>query len=79
MGLLRTLFIIWLVYIVFRFLVRLLFPSVLRYTMNKAQEQAQRQQQEQQKKEGEVRIEHIPDKKNKDDDRGEYIDYEEVK
>ena len=78
MGALRIIFEILFVYYVFKFLVRLLFPAALNYTMRKAQEHVQNQQPP--KKEGEVKIEHIPDKnKIKDDDRGEYIDYEEVK
>ena len=84
----RFLLILIIVYYVFKLLVRFVFPFFLKNFVEKAQrkfyEQNPHLDPEAKKREGEVRVEHNPEKsassKGKpDDDFGEYVDYEEVK
>ncbi|WP_147676247.1 DUF4834 family protein [Algibacter pacificus] len=83
MGLLRTIFIIVLVYYLFKVLSRIFAPFLMKFAAKKAEErfggQFQRQQpQEPIKKEGEVTIDKIPNTKTSNKDVGDYVDYEEV-
>ena len=64
-GLFRTLLIIVVVYYSFRFLMRFIFPIIIRNLGNK-------QRQGEQKKSTER-------KRKKEDNLGEYVDYEEIK
>lgn len=82
MGLLRTIFIIVLVYYLFKVLSRIFAPFLMKFAVKKAEErfggQFQKQQQEPAKKEGEVTIDKIPNTRTSNKDVGDYVDYEEV-
>jgi hypothetical protein len=83
MGLLRTIFIIVLVYYLFKVLSRIFAPFLMKFAVKKAEERFggqfnQQQQQEPKKKEGEVTIDKIPNIKTSNKDVGDYVDYEEV-
>jgi hypothetical protein len=80
--LLTVIFILWVIKALVRFLLPMLFQSVV----NKAQDQYQNQQrnyqgQSQPKPDGKVKVDYIPEN-NKPilpDSEGEFIDYEEIK
>lgn len=76
MQLLKIIFIALLIYFVFRFVARLLFPALLRYFVRKSAQPGHRKQKE--KKEGEVSVETGPHQRKVPDDLGEYVDYEEI-
>ena len=82
MGLLKTIFIIVVVYYLFKVLSRIFAPLLMKFAVKKAEErfggQFQKQQQEPIKKEGEVTIDKIPSTKTSNKDVGDYVDYEEV-
>ena len=82
MGLLRTIFIIVLVYYLFKVLSRIFAPFLMKFAVKKAEErfggQFQKQQQEPVNKEGEVTIDKIPNTRTSNKDVGDYVDYEEV-
>lgn len=81
MGLLRTLLIILIIYLALK-LIRNLVIAGLKRKVSQAQQghQSQQQSKTDSRKEGEVKVEKVPDsyKKSKDVD-GEYVDFEEVK
>ena len=79
-------FIFWLIviYLLFRLLVRFVFPFLVRYFVKKSQDKFYEQNPNiRKKKEGEINIDYIPDKNKKEKkckpDEGEYVDYEELK
>ncbi|HFS68198.1 MAG TPA: DUF4834 family protein [Flavobacteriia bacterium] len=81
MGLLRTIFIILIVYYIFTFIARLAFPHLInRFAKN--MEAKMREQQnysnQQESKIGETVIDKKPQNKTSNDSVGEYVDYEEV-
>ncbi|MCL5128432.1 MULTISPECIES: DUF4834 family protein [unclassified Algibacter] len=82
MGLLRTIFIIVLVYYLFKVLSRIFAPFLMKFAVKKAEErfggQFQKKQQEPVKEEGKVTIDKIPNIKTSNKDVGDYVDYEEV-
>lgn len=85
MGLLKTLFIILLVYYGFRFLARIFAPVLMKNMVSKMQEKAQQQYNHQQKqhstsaKEGETVIDRKPNSsKEGNNSVGEYVDFEEI-
>ena len=83
-GLLRYLVIFGIIYIIFRFLTRYVFPLLLGSYMNqKMSEMEQRQQaynKRKQQREGEVTIDYTPkNKKRFSNNSGEYVDFEEIK
>jgi len=83
-GLLRILFVFAIVYMVIRFLTRLLFPLFLGTYVNKKMSEMNKQQRAyndaQRKREGEVTIDSKPEKKKKySKNSGEYVDFEEIK
>ena len=85
MGLLKTIFIILLVYYGVKFLSRLFAPVLMRFVAKKAEQRFGQQfnqhksQQEPQQKEGEISIEKTPKQsKASNKDVGEYVDYEEI-
>ena len=78
-GFLRTILIIVVVYYGLKFVIRLLFPVVVKKAMNNMQERQAAYQRGDQKREGEVTVE----SKRRDQNRtknagGEYVDFEEV-
>jgi len=83
MGLLRTIFIIVLVYYILKVLSRIFAPFMLKYATKKAEERfggqfKSQRQQEAPKKEGEITIDKMPNIKTSNKDVGDYVDYEEV-
>ena len=76
-------FILWILifYVLFRVLVRYVFPFLVSYFLKSSQNKFYRQNPNiNKKKEGEVSIDHVPEKGkkgNKDKKLGEYVDYEE--
>lgn len=77
---LRLILWIIIIYILFRLLVRYVFPFLVRYFVKKSQDKFYEENPNiRRKKEGEVSIDYVPEKdKKKKDDEGEYVDYEEV-
>jgi len=77
-------FLLWLIvfYILYRILVRYVFPFLVRYFVKSSQEKFYRENPNiKKKKEGDVSIDYMPgkDKKsNKENELGEYVDYEEL-
>ena len=85
MGLLRTIFIILLVYYGVKFLSRLFAPLLMRFVAKKAEQRFGQQfnqhqnKQEPTTKEGEISIDKSPQQhKASNKDVGEYVDYEEI-
>ncbi|GAA4969676.1 DUF4834 family protein [Algibacter aquimarinus] len=86
MGLLRTIFIIVLVYYIFKVLSRIFAPFLVKYAAKKAEQrfgdqfgQYQKQKQkEPSKKVGEITIDKMPKTKTSNKDVGDYVDYEEI-
>lgn len=85
LGLLKTLFYIYIGFHLFRLISRLLMPFILRFFMKKAQRNfqqqfGQRQGQATPRKEGEVSVDYAPKKEQKSSKptMGEYVDFEEV-
>ena len=86
MGLIRFLFISIFVLYIIRVLTRWLLPMLFQSVVNKAaQQQAGHQhnyQQQQRPREGAIKIDHIPEQNKKGsvpDSEGDFVDYEEVK
>ncbi|MGC1204017.1 MAG: DUF4834 family protein [Flavobacteriaceae bacterium] len=83
MGLLRTIFIIVIVYYIFKVLSRIFAPFLMKYAAKKAEERFGGQfknqtKQEPLKKEGEISIDKMPNTKTSNKDVGDYVDYEEI-
>ncbi len=85
MGFLRTIFIILLVYYIFKFIMRLLAPLMAKKMMEKASQNFENQfnnpyyKKRPETKEGETYIEKKPrENQEKTGNEGEYIDYEEI-
>ena len=77
-------FIFWIVifYIIYRVLIRYVFPFLLRYFLKNSQEKFYKQNPNiKRKKNGEVSIDYMPEKdikRDKENKLGEYVDYEEI-
>jgi hypothetical protein len=83
-GLLRIIFIFGIIYIIYRFLTRYLFPLLLGNFINHKMSQMngdfQRGKREKPQREGEIIIEKVPDKKKHyTKNTGDYVDFEEIK
>jgi hypothetical protein len=83
-GLLRLIIILLLVYVVYRFFVSTIAPSLFKHFVNEFQKQhmnANPPQQEQTPKEGTITIKKDENKQKKEnsDNIGEYVDYEDIK
>lgn len=82
-GLLRTIFAIFVFYYLFRFIFRLIAPYLLAKGMNKMNDHLKREQSfkaQKKREEGKVTIQNNRDSEKKiSPDLGEYVDYEEVK
>lgn len=75
---LRTIGLIVVLYFVFKFVGRLLFPVVVKKAVNNMQARQSAYQREQ-KKEGEVTVENTQQHKTQRHfDQGEYVDFEEI-
>jgi len=87
MGILKTIFIILIIYYVWKLLFRLFFPLLMKKVVNKAQQtmndrmdQTHQTQNGQHQQEGEVIIQKGAEKRSGvSDNDGEYVDFEEVK
>ena len=79
-GFLRTILIFMLVYTIFKYLMRLLAPYILRSVAKKAEDhfRAKSTSKESNKKEGEISVDKMPNSKPSNNNVGEYVDYEEV-
>lgn len=75
---LRTIGLIVVIYFIFKFVGRLLFPVVVKKAVNNMQSRNSARQREQ-KSEGEVTVENTQQHKTqKHFDQGEYVDFEEI-
>ena len=79
-GFVRTILILILVYTVFKYVMRLLAPYIVRTVAKKAEAHFRSQSAPKQpnQKEGETSIDKMPNSKTSKNDIGEYVDYEEV-
>ena len=80
-GLIKTLAILFIIYYSFKIIARYVLPIFIRRTINKMEDKfkAQQESQQPQGKVGETTIEKAPRTTSKrKNDRGEYIDFEEV-
>lgn len=78
-NLIRTIFIIAIIYFGIRILIRFVFPLIISKGMKNMQKNMQNQQQTSKRQEGEVTIEEQPQNHSKtSQNNGEYIDFEEV-
>lgn len=83
MGLLKTIFIIILVYYAFKVLTRIFAPFFIKFVAKKAEQRfsgefGERVHQRRSKKEGEVIIDKIPRTKSSNKNVGDYVDFEEI-
>lgn len=79
MQLLRTIFIIVIVYYLFRLFARYVLPLFARYLLKRTQKNYEKQYEKSKRKVGDITVEQSPTKKKELDDLGEYVDYEEIK
>tara|TARA_R110002049_G_scaffold122342_5_gene277189 strand:+ start:3699 stop:3980 length:282 start_codon:yes stop_codon:yes gene_type:complete len=81
-NLIKTIAIFFAVYYGFKFLAKYVFPWLLKRFINKQQEKFNQQYgsttSDRKTNEGEVKITSAPNKINRKDDLGEYVDYEEI-
>ena len=79
-GFLRTILIFVLVYTIFKYLIRLFAPYIVKSIAKKAEAHFRNQSAPKPptQKEGEISIDKIPNSKTSNKDVGEYVDYEEV-
>ncbi|MDA9335663.1 DUF4834 family protein [Flavobacteriaceae bacterium] len=79
-GFLRTILIFVLVYTIFKYLMRLFAPYIVKSIAKKAEAHFRNQSAPKPptQKEGEISIDKIPNSKTSNKDVGEYVDYEEV-
>ena len=79
-GLLKTLLIFLLVYTVFKYLMRLMAPFIVKSIAKKAEVHFRNQTTPRPptQKEGEISIDKMPNSKSSNNNVGEYVDYEEV-
>lgn len=75
----RTIFIIAIIIMAMRIIVRYVFPLIINKGVKNMQEKMQNRQRQQQRTEGEVTIESQQQKQGTNsNDKGEYVDFEEV-
>ena len=79
-GLLKTLLIFVLVYAIFKYLMRLFAPLIVKSIAKKAEAHFRNQSAPKPptQKEGEISIDKMPNSKTPNNNVGEYVDYEEV-
>lgn len=82
-NLIKTIAIIFAVYYGLKFIGKYVFPWLLKRFINKQQEKFYNRNQSSysrsERREGEVKITGTPQKSNKTDDLGEYVEYEEIR
>jgi hypothetical protein len=81
MGLLRTLFVILIIYYALKIVSRYILPIILKSAVNNVQKNMNKQQVPKQDdtKVGETTVDYTPNTTSKTSNIGEYIDFEEVK
>jgi hypothetical protein len=81
MGLIRFLLIAICALYVIRLIARLLLPMLFQSVINKAQQQAQAQNRPPEKPEGAIKVDYIPQENRATvpDTEGEFVEYEEIK
>jgi len=81
MGLLRTLFVILIIYYALKIVSRYILPIILKSAVNKVQKNMNKQQAPKQDntKVGETTVDYTPNTTSKTANVGEYIEFEEVK
>jgi len=81
MGLLRTLFVILIIYYALKIVSRYILPIILKSAVNNVQKNMNKQQVPKQDdtKVGETTVDYTPNTTSKTSNVGEYIDFEEVK
>ena len=79
-GFLRTILIFILVYTIFKYVMRLLAPFIVKSIAKKAEAHFRNQSAPKPptQKEGEISIDKMPNSKTSNNDVGEYVDYEDV-
>lgn len=79
-GLLKTLLIFILVYTIFKYLMRLFAPLIVKSFAKKAEAHFRNQSAPKPptQKEGEISIDKMPNSKSSNNSVGEYVDYEEI-
>ena len=79
-GLLKTLLIFVLVYTIFKYLMRLFAPFIVKSIAKKAEAHFRNKSTPKAptQKEGEISIDKMPNSKSSNNNVGEYVDYEEV-
>jgi UPF0716 family protein affecting phage T7 exclusion len=80
-GFIRTVLVLLIIYYAVRLIARFVLPMVFRKTISNMQSRMQQQMREQQrqgKREGEVTIERNPNHPNRNQQAGDYVDFEEV-
>ncbi|MGB4742800.1 MAG: DUF4834 domain-containing protein [Flavobacteriaceae bacterium] len=79
-GLLKTLLIFVLVYTIFKYLMLLLAPFIVKSIAKKAESHFRNQSAPKPptQKEGEISIDKMPNSKSSNNNVGEYVDYEEI-
>ena len=79
-GLLKTLLIFVLVYTIFKYLMRLLAPFIVKSIAKKAEAHFRNQTTKKPptQNEGEISIDKMPNSKSSNSNVGEYVDYEEI-
>jgi hypothetical protein len=85
-GLLRLIFIIFCIYLAFKWvigpIIRMILQSYLKKVVEKQSGQFREQEQQRKKPDGSIHVDYVPKSPKKatnEDPGGEYIDYEEVK
>jgi len=84
MGFIRIILILVLFYYLVRIIMRYLFPLLMGNYVNRKMNDFSNRHEKQQtthsrKKEGEVSVDYTPQEGKKGKDRGEYVEYEEIK
>ena len=79
-GLLKTLLIFVFVFTIFKYLMRLLAPFIVKSIAKKAESHFRNQSAPKPptQKEGEISIDKMPNSKSSNNNVGEYVDYEEI-
>lgn len=79
----KAIIIILVIYYLFKWMVKLVLPHVIKQQMDNFQDQFNQQnsnfQQKAKRKEGSVRVEKVPPKPDQKKDDDDYVDYEEIK
>ena len=81
MALLKFLFITICVLWLIKMLARIFLPMLFQSIVNKAQNQANQRYQDQTRPEGRIQVDYIPpkEKNQKNDKAGDFVEYEEIK